>query len=157
VRDLAVSELHGVGCADLAAAMATASTTAELAAVAEQATVKAPPLAATFAGYASDCVGNIGKGYYAMCGYVAATAFGSWSTVQGQGALEKVSHQLDARARNALSSPARRAATRLDASIAPLTPSTKDNEINAPWRRCGRRGREKPRLVASNAGKPPIP
>jgi len=79
-RDLAVSELEGVGCADLAAAMATATTTAELAAVAEQAMAQAPPLAATFAGYASDCVWNIGKGYYAMCAYVAATAFGNWST-----------------------------------------------------------------------------
>lgn len=80
VRDLAVSELERAGHADLAAALATASTTAEVAAVAEQARTQAPALAATLAGYASDCVWDIGKGYYAMCSYVAATAFGNWST-----------------------------------------------------------------------------
>ena len=32
------------------------------------------------AGYGSDCVWDISKGYYAMCAYVAATAFGNWST-----------------------------------------------------------------------------
>lgn len=80
VRDLAVSELHRAGLADLAAAMAAAKTTAELAAVAERARAQAPPLAATLVGYALDCVWDIGKGYYAMCAYVAATAFGNWST-----------------------------------------------------------------------------
>lgn len=76
VRDLAVSELHRAGQADLAAAMAAAATTAELAAVAE----RARALTATLVGYVLDCVWDIGKGYYAMCAYVAATAFGNWST-----------------------------------------------------------------------------
>lgn len=80
VHDLAVSELERAGRTDLAAAMAMAGTTAGVAAVAEQARWQAPPLAATFAGYTSDCRWNIGKGYYAMCAYVAATAFGNWST-----------------------------------------------------------------------------
>jgi len=80
VRELAVSELERADRPDLAAAMAAAGTTAELAAVAEQAVAQAPALAATLAGYASDCVWDISKGYYAMCAYVAATAFGNWST-----------------------------------------------------------------------------
>lgn len=80
VRELAVSELCGAGLADLAAAMAAAITTAELATVAEQARAQAPPLTATLAGYALDCYWDIGKGYYAMCAYVAATAFANWST-----------------------------------------------------------------------------
>lgn len=78
VQDLAVSELRRAGLENLAAA--AASTTAELAALAERAGAEAPPLAATLAGYALDCVRDIGKGYYAMCAYVAATAFGNWST-----------------------------------------------------------------------------
>jgi hypothetical protein len=80
VRELAVSALERAGRADLAAAMAAAGTIAELAAVAEQAGAQAPALAATLAGYASDCVWDISKGYYAMCAYVAATAFDNWST-----------------------------------------------------------------------------
>lgn len=80
VRELAASELRQAGLADLASAVAAATTTAELAAVAERAEAQAPPLAATLAGYALDCFWDIGQGYYAMCAYVAATAFGNWST-----------------------------------------------------------------------------
>ncbi len=80
VQDLAASELHRAGLADLAAAATAATTTAELAAVAERASVEAPPLAATLAGFALDCVWDIDRGYYAMCAYVAATAVGNWST-----------------------------------------------------------------------------
>jgi len=78
VQDLAASELRKAGLADLAAA-AFAATTTELAAVAERAAAEAP-LAATLMGYALDCVWDIGNGYYAICAYVAATAFGNWST-----------------------------------------------------------------------------
>lgn len=80
VHELAVSELERAGHADLAAALVAAGTTAEVAAVAEQAQGRAPVLVATLAGYASDCVWDISKGYYATCAYVAATAFGNWST-----------------------------------------------------------------------------
>jgi hypothetical protein len=45
----------------------------------------ATPLAATLVGYAADCAWDIDNGYYAMCAYVAATAFaahGSGDVVQ---------------------------------------------------------------------------
>lgn len=80
VRELAVSALDQAGLADLAAAMAAATTTTELATLAEQSRAQAPPLAAILAGYALDCGWDVDKGYYAMCAYTAATAFGSWST-----------------------------------------------------------------------------
>ncbi len=80
VRELAAAELHQAGLAGLAAATGEATSTAQLAALTEQARTQAPPLAATLTGYALDCVWDIGKGYYAMCAYVAATAFGNWST-----------------------------------------------------------------------------
>ena len=79
VRELAAAELARAGHVDLAAATTAATTTAELTAVADGART-ATPLLATLAGYALDCVWDVDQGYYAMCAYVAATAFGSWST-----------------------------------------------------------------------------
>jgi hypothetical protein len=72
VQDLAVSELRRAELTNLAAA--AASTAAEWAEVAEKAGAQAPPLVAALAGFALDCVWDVGKGYYAMCAYVAATA-----------------------------------------------------------------------------------
>lgn len=40
----------------------------------------ASPLAATLAGYAADCLWDIDQGYFTVCAYVAATAFGCAST-----------------------------------------------------------------------------
>lgn len=79
-RDLAVSALAGAGLGDLARATGTAATAADLAAVATAAADLAPPLVATLCGFASDCAMDIDDGYYAMCAYVAATAFAGWST-----------------------------------------------------------------------------
>lgn len=39
-----------------------------------------PPLVATLLGYAADCASDLDDGHYAMCAYVAATAFADHST-----------------------------------------------------------------------------
>lgn len=82
---LGVAELRRAGLDALADAALAASTTAELAAVA-QAAAESPQgeggnaLVARLIGYAVDCAWDIDNGYYTMCAYVAATAFANHST-----------------------------------------------------------------------------
>jgi hypothetical protein len=78
--DLAVSALRDAGLDAHAEAAATAAGTADLVAVADVVHGDAVPLAATLVGYAADCAGDIDNGYFAMCAYVAATAFANHST-----------------------------------------------------------------------------
>ncbi len=80
VRQLAGAELRAAGRPDLADAVLLADTTARLAPLVEAAKVEATPLAAALSGYASDCLLDVDNGDYAMCAYVAATAFANRST-----------------------------------------------------------------------------
>lgn len=80
VQGLAVSQLRSIGDPRLSDAAASAVTTEEWQTVVEMAEPVASPLAATVAGFALDCLWDIDQGYYAMCAYVAATAFGNQST-----------------------------------------------------------------------------
>jgi hypothetical protein len=75
-----VSQLREAGLNSEADAALAASATAELAAVAQSVAGRAPVLVATLVGYAVDCALDIDNGYYAMCAYVAATAFANRST-----------------------------------------------------------------------------
>jgi hypothetical protein len=74
-RDLAVSALRDAALDTHAAAAAAATGTADLLAVADVVRGDAAPLVATLVGYAADCAWDIDNGYFAMCAYVAATAF----------------------------------------------------------------------------------
>jgi hypothetical protein len=78
--DLAVSVLAESGLGALGDAAREASSIAELQAVALAAADEGPALVATLTGYALDCAWDIDNGYYAMCAYVAATAFANRST-----------------------------------------------------------------------------
>ena len=80
VRELAGRELRTAGLADLADAVLGAATTAGLAPAVAAATNEATPLVAALTGYASDCLLDVDNGDYAMCAYVAATAFANRST-----------------------------------------------------------------------------
>jgi hypothetical protein len=78
--DLAVSALRDAGLDAHAEAAAAAAGTADLLALADVVRGDAAPLVATLVGYAADCAWDIDNGYFAMCAYVAATAFASHST-----------------------------------------------------------------------------
>jgi hypothetical protein len=78
--DRASSDLREAGLGDLADRALAAASTAELQDVALAAADRAPALTATLIGYAVDCAWDIDKGYYAMCAYVAATAFANTTT-----------------------------------------------------------------------------
>ncbi len=78
--DLAVSALRDAGLDAHADAAATAVGTAGLLAVADGVRGDAAPLVATLVGYAADCAWDIDNGYFAMCAYVAATAFANHCT-----------------------------------------------------------------------------
>lgn len=78
--DLATTALREAGLDALADDALAAAGTAELQAVARAAADAGPVLTATLAGYAADCELDIDNGWYAMCAYVAATAFANSST-----------------------------------------------------------------------------
>jgi hypothetical protein len=78
--DLAVSALRDAGLDDHAEAAASATRTADLVALARAVAGEASPLVATLVGYAADCSWDLDNGYFAMCAYVAATAFDNHST-----------------------------------------------------------------------------
>lgn len=78
--DLAVSALRDAGLDAHAEAAATAAGTADLRAVADGVRADAAPLVATLVGYAADCAWDIDNGSFAMCAYVAATAFANHCT-----------------------------------------------------------------------------
>jgi hypothetical protein len=69
-----------VGAAEVAAAAAAALSMEDWQRVASAAEEIAPPLPAMLTGCALDCWWDIDRGYYTMCAYVAATAFGCAST-----------------------------------------------------------------------------
>jgi hypothetical protein len=77
--DLAVSALRDAGL-DAHAEAAAAGGTADLLALADRVRADAAPLVATLVGYAADCAWDIDNGYFAMCAYVAATAFANHCT-----------------------------------------------------------------------------
>ncbi len=77
---LAVGALRDAGLGDHAEAAASAARTADLVALAGAVAADASPLVAALVGYASDCAWDIDNGYFAMCAYVAATAFANHST-----------------------------------------------------------------------------
>ena len=78
--DLAVRALRDAGHGAHAEAAARASHSADLLAVADAVGGDAAPLVATLVGYAADCALDIDNGYFAMCAYVAATAFANHCT-----------------------------------------------------------------------------
>ena len=80
VREMAAAQLRGAGLSDLAGALLAATFSARLAPEVEAARDAATPLVATLTGYASDCLLDVENGDYAMCAYVAATAFANLST-----------------------------------------------------------------------------
>ncbi len=80
VRELAGQELRAVGRADLADSVMGAVTSAELMPAVAATRDEATPLVAALTGYASDCLLDLDNGDYAMCAYVAATAFANRST-----------------------------------------------------------------------------
>lgn len=77
--DLAVSALRDAGL-DAHADVAAAGGTADLLALAGRVRADAAPLVAALVGYAADCAWDIDNRYFAMCAYVAATAFANHST-----------------------------------------------------------------------------
>ncbi|MEY2442737.1 MAG: hypothetical protein QOJ46_2163 [bacterium] len=80
VRQLAAGELLAAGFHEDAASTAAAQSVDELGAIAESVAHRAPPLVAQLVGYAVDCYWDIDNSYFAMCAYVAATAFASDAT-----------------------------------------------------------------------------
>lgn len=80
VGDLAIEQLHAVGATEVAGAAAAAATTEDWQRVASAADAAVPAVPAMLAGCALDCWWDIDNGYYTMCAYVAATAFGCAST-----------------------------------------------------------------------------
>lgn len=78
-RRLAADALRAAGRREEASRVGAMASTTELMVAAHEAAAQ-PGLASTLLGYAADCAMDIDKGYYAMCAYVAATAFGNWST-----------------------------------------------------------------------------
>jgi hypothetical protein len=78
--DLALSALRDAGLDAHAEAAATAAGTTDLVALVGAVAGEAPPLVATLVGYAADCAWDVDNGYFAMCAYVAATAFANHST-----------------------------------------------------------------------------
>ncbi len=80
VSELAAAQLRTAGATEVARAAAVALSTEDWQRVASAAQESAPPLPALLTGCALDCWWDIDHGYYTMCAYVAATAFGCAST-----------------------------------------------------------------------------
>lgn len=80
VREMAAAELHREGLPELAGRLLATTSSSQLAPVVAAARDVATPLVATLTGYTSDCLLDVANGDYAMCAYVAATAFANLST-----------------------------------------------------------------------------